>query len=190
MGLILAGGKAERMGGVNKGAQTLFNKPLVEHVIDKLQPQVKTLFISANQYVEFYEKYGFSIIADERPDFSGPLAGLEAAMKNAIEYDWICCTPVDTPFIPSDLVIKLLSHATNKNANCAMVVHDQIKEPLLCLVHTKLLESLSNFLNEGHHSVGQWLQKENALEVDFKTDKSAFININFKYQLHSLNGAP
>ena len=105
-GVILAGGRAQRMGGCDKGLIKLLGKPLVEYVIRALKPQVAEMIINANRNRERYAAYGYPIIADLMDGFYGPLAGMASAMQ-AARTPYIVTTPCDSPFVPSDLVKRL-----------------------------------------------------------------------------------
>ena len=85
-GLILAGGRAQRMGGIDKGLIPFRGKALIESAIQALQDQVGEILINANRNISQYSSYGYPVIVDETPNFSGPLAGFSAGLK-------ICTTP-------------------------------------------------------------------------------------------------
>lgn len=81
-GLILAGGRAQRMGGIDKGLIPFHGKPLIESAISRLKPQVSTILINANRSITKYAHYGYPVLMDETPDFSGPLAGFSVGLKH------------------------------------------------------------------------------------------------------------
>ena len=185
-GLILAGGKARRMGGLNKGAQQLNQQTLFEHVIRALSPQVNRIVVSANQYLDFYAKAGFPIYSDIREGFVGPLGGIETILKRRSDIQWLFCTPVDTPFIPSNLVATLCSEAQK---NKALAVFPRIGVqiyPLHCLIHASLLNSLVDYLDKGERSVQRWLNAHSVI-VNLETSGNEFININTMEELLELN---
>src|SRR5678816_3410052 len=105
-GVILAGGQGRRMGGVDKGLQTLRGRPMIEWVLERLKPQVAEIVINANQNVPTYERYGHRVVADEIGGFAGPLAGLHAGLK-AAAHPLVVTVPCDSPFLPKDLVFRL-----------------------------------------------------------------------------------
>jgi molybdopterin-guanine dinucleotide biosynthesis protein A len=86
-GIVLAGGKGSRMGGVDKGLQPLRGKPMVEWVLARLTPQVSEIIINANQNVPVYARYEHRVVSDQIGGFAGPLAGLHAGL-NAAKYPW------------------------------------------------------------------------------------------------------
>ncbi|MGE5945425.1 MAG: molybdenum cofactor guanylyltransferase MobA, partial [Betaproteobacteria bacterium] len=110
-GVVLAGGMGRRMGGVDKGLLELRGRPLAAWVVDRLRPQVDHLLINANQNRERYAEFGCPVVADEIPDFAGPLAGLHAALSAATT-PLVATAPCDSPFLPETLVSRLFSALT------------------------------------------------------------------------------
>jgi molybdopterin-guanine dinucleotide biosynthesis protein A len=106
-GVVLAGGRGSRMGGIDKGLQLLKGKALWRHVADALQPQVTKLVISANRNLDCWRSSGYPIITDSLNDFPGPLAGMLSVMHQ-VEGEWFLFCPCDTPFIPSFLATRLI----------------------------------------------------------------------------------
>ena len=86
--VILAGGKGRRLEGQDKGLVVYQDKPLIQHVIERIQPQVANIVINANRNQEEYKRFGFPVISDEMSDFQGPLAGFSTAMKS-VKTDFI-----------------------------------------------------------------------------------------------------
>src|SRR5438309_5604186 len=105
-GVILAGGQGSRMGGVDKGLQAFRGKPMVAHVIERLEPQVSEVLINANRNPEDYSRFGHRVIADEIEGFAGPLAGFERGLVHAT-HELVVTAPCDSPFLPLDLVARL-----------------------------------------------------------------------------------
>ena len=118
-GVILAGGLGRRMGGVDKGLQNLNGRPLVQWVLDRLTPQVDTVLISANQNLLRYGEFGCPVVPDRIPDFSGPLAGLHAALSQSTS-PLLATVPCDSPFLPADLVQRLHSALETEGAELAV----------------------------------------------------------------------
>ncbi len=185
-GLILAGGRARRMGGLNKGAQQLNRQTLFEHIVQALSPQVNHIVISANQYLDFYAKAGFPIYSDIREGFIGPLGGIETVLKCHSNIQWLFCTPVDTPYIPSNLVATLYSEAKKNKALAVFPRIDTQTYPLHCLIHASLLNSLMEYLDKGERSVQRWLNAHSVI-VNLETSGNEFININTMEELLELN---
>ncbi len=184
-GLVLAGGQASRMGYINKGAMMLHSKSLAETVIEAIKPQVGNLYISANDYVDYYKQFPYPVFKDIRPGFLGPLAGIESVLTNVKDIEWLFCTPIDTPYIPADLAAQLLDAVRDAGGRCALPVNNGLPHSLHCLVHASLLPSLTEFLDSGGRSVGVWLRQCGLIEVEIKAEPKAFININTRDDLQS-----
>ena len=136
-GLILAGGRGMRMGGVDKGLQTLQGKPMILHVIQRLQPQVDRIMINANQNLDRYREFNFPVCADEKNDYAGPLAGMQAGLIHC-ETAYMLTAPCDTPMLPTDLVTQLATALEKSKADIAVAntkQHDRIqRQPVFCLM--------------------------------------------------------
>ena len=105
-GVILAGGRGSRMGGVDKGLQDLQGRPLVQWVLERLAPQVDSVLINANRNLPRYAGFGCPVLPDLIPDFAGPLAGLQAALAGAAT-PLVATVSCDSPLLPADLVRRL-----------------------------------------------------------------------------------
>ena len=176
-GLILAGGRATRMGGVDKGLVEFGGRPLVEHVVERLRPQVSALIISANRNAECYARYGARVVADAantHESFAGPLAGLLAWMR-AAPTGWIACVPCDAPFVPLDLVARLAQG--RGGAPAAFACTADRAQPVFCLLRTDLDENLAHALHAGVRKTEAWLASVGAAAVAFD-DEAAFANLN------------
>ncbi|MES2635961.1 MAG: molybdenum cofactor guanylyltransferase, partial [Pseudomonadota bacterium] len=100
--IILSGGRATRMGGVDKGLLRLQNQPLIQHVIKRLSPQVDEIFINANREIVQYQAFGYPVLQDSHANFIGPLAGFSLGLQHA-KHDYVLTVPCDSPFLPMDL---------------------------------------------------------------------------------------
>ena len=105
-GLVLAGGRGQRLGGVDKGLQPWHGRALVDHAIERLAPQVAEVMISANRNAADYASRGARVLADAHGDFRGPLAGMLAGLRAAAT-PWLAVVPCDSPRLPIDLVERL-----------------------------------------------------------------------------------
>lgn len=182
-GVVLAGGRGSRMGGIDKGLQALNGKPLWRHVADRLQPQVTKLVISANRNLDSWQRSGYPIIADTVHDFPGPLAGMLSVMDQ-VEGEWFLFCPCDTPFIPSFLATRLIQQ---KNASPAVWVHDGERDhPAVALVNREVIGELEAYLAAGERRVMVFLRKIGGHSVDFSDVKSAFVNVNTLDDLQSM----
>ena len=182
--LILAGGQGSRLGGQDKGLVKFQGKPLIEHVLKRLQPQLANIIINANRNVEKYHQYNYPVISDKRTGFQGPLAGIEAGLSIA-RTAYILTLPCDGPFIPVDLVRRMID-ATNNSQAMVAVVHDgEYMQSVYALIPAFLLGNLCDFLQKDNRKVGQWLQQQKPVFVDFSDQKNAFTNINTASQKSS-----
>lgn len=186
-GVILAGGQASRMGGVNKGAQILGTQSLASLILHKVQPQVSDIYFSANEFFEDFQSFGYPVFKDLRLNHQGPLAGIEAVMSLSGHKGWFFCTPVDTPFLPLDIVRRLLLTVSQEKSLCTYPIHQEKKEPLHCLLHYSLLPSLSEFLDNGGRSVWRFLNSQKAVETVLPHDHTSFLNFNTLEELNNLN---
>lgn len=182
-GVVLAGGRATRMGGIDKGLQRLNGKALWRHVADSLEPQVTNLVISANRNLDSWQSSGYPIITDSLNDFPGPLAGMLSVMQQ-IESEWFLFCPCDTPFIPSFLAKRLIQQ---KKSSPVVWVHDGERDhPAIALVNREVIAELEIYLAGGERRVMVFMRKIGGHSVDFSDVKSAFINVNTLNDLQSM----
>ncbi|WP_290372096.1 molybdenum cofactor guanylyltransferase MobA [uncultured Parasutterella sp.] len=177
--VLLAGGEAKRMGRVNKGFQPLNGAVLAEHVLSSLKHQTSDIYISANSYADEYAlRFPFPVFPDIRDDFLGPLAGIETVLTRAPNIEWLFCCPVDTPYIPDNLVPSLLNNAITLGRTAAYPCHNGKAEPLHCLLHSSVLPELTAYLDADKRSVFRFLNSVDAVEVPIETEDDSFINLN------------
>jgi molybdopterin-guanine dinucleotide biosynthesis protein A len=181
-GVILAGGLGRRMGGVDKGLQLLHGKPLVGHVVERLAPQVGPLLINANRSQVEYAAFGYPVLADQIPDFAGPLAGLHAALS-ASATPLVVTAPCDSPFLPPDLVSHLHAGMLGAGADIAIARADGRLHPVFCLCRKTLLPQLDIYLKGGGRRVAEWCAGQGACVVDFDDQVAAFGNFNTLVEL-------
>ncbi|HOL64652.1 MAG TPA: molybdenum cofactor guanylyltransferase MobA [Accumulibacter sp.] len=175
-GVILAGGMSRRMGGVDKGLQLLQGRPMLRWVIDRFRPQVDRLLINANRHQAEYADFGCQVISDVFPGFAGPLAGLHAAMVTSGD-ELVACVPCDSPFLPADLVSRLLSGLNAVDAAVAVARTEQRRQPVFNLCRRDVLPKLTDFLSNGGRKVDLWLASVPVVELTF-ADGGAFENLN------------
>jgi molybdopterin-guanine dinucleotide biosynthesis protein A len=188
-GVILAGGLGRRMGGIDKGLQELRGQTMVHRVIERLAPQVDELLINANRNVERYAAFGHRVVPDRIPDYAGPLAGLHAALSAATQ-PLVATAPCDSPFLPADLVSRLLSALTTTNADLAVARTFDQPHPVFCLCKREVLPHLSEFLASGGHKFEHWYATLKAVEVAFDDEAEAFENINTREELDRWAATP
>ncbi|OOF42328.1 molybdenum cofactor guanylyltransferase MobA [Rodentibacter rarus] len=175
--VILAGGKARRMGGRDKGLQLLLGKSLIQHVIEVLQPQISTIAINANRNVADYAKLGFPVFSDELPDFQGPLSGMLTALEQA-KTDFVLFTPCDSPFFPNNLLEKLKSAVENDRTLIAYAADEARPHPTFCLMSVQLKEKLRQYLASGERRLLQFMHENGGKSVIFNRTEGRFVNFN------------
>ncbi|MGF6239157.1 molybdopterin-guanine dinucleotide biosynthesis protein A [Paraburkholderia sp. GAS38] len=192
-GLVLAGGRGTRMGGVDKGLQLLHGEPLAAHVLKRLAPQTGPLLLSANRHAEVYAglgaPFGAAVVADTLAGFPGPLAGLLAGLR-AAGTDFVLSAPCDSPGLPADLAARLGEALDAHGADIATVTttdaHGQTSiHPVFALLRTSLADDLAAFLDAGERKVRAWYARHKTVEVAF-ADERAFYNINSLQELADL----
>lgn len=187
-GLVLAGGRGSRMGGVDKGLQNHRGVPLALHALLRLQPQVGELMINANRNLGAYEAFGAPVWPDTTADFPGPLAGLMAGLERC-ETPYLVSVPCDTPDFPEDLVERLAQAMVAEDAEIAMAATWEggslRTQPVFCLLHAHLMESLVAFLQSGERKIDRWTGRHRVAVVAFDVP-AAFFNANTMAELQQL----
>ncbi len=183
--IILAGGQATRMNGVDKGLVILQNKPLIAHVIARLKPQADEIFINANREIAAYEAFDYPVLQDENADFIGPLAGFSLGLQH-VKYEYVLTVPCDSPLLPLDLADRLLNGMAEARAEIAVASSDGNTHPVFCLMKKSVLPSLIEFLEAGERKVSAWQKSLNYIEVDFSDNSAEFTNLNTFEDLKTL----
>lgn len=184
--VILAGGQARRMGGADKGLLLLNGRPLIAWVLERIQPQVDEIIISANRNQEQYAHFGFPVISDEIPDYAGPLAGLHRAMQTA-RNALILTVPCDTPFLPIDLAPKLSAALMRESAQIAIPRAGGRTHHAVMLCQQNLAPNLAAYLVSGERKVMEWQRRLNQVVVPFD-EAEAFTNFNTPEDLEKATG--
>jgi molybdenum cofactor guanylyltransferase len=187
-GVVLAGGKGTRMGGVDKGLQNHQGIPLAMHALLKLQQQVGKVIVNANRNIAAYEAFGADVFLDTTPDFAGPLAGFLTGLSNC-ETPWMMTVPCDSPNFPADLVQRLATAALAVDADIAYPVTTENGQaqthPVFCLMNTRITDSLMQFIDSGGRKIDAWFARHDAVTVPFD-DAAAFFNANTVQELARL----
>jgi len=187
-GLILAGGRGARMGGVDKGLQSHLGMPLAMHALLRLGPQVGELMINANRNLGAYESMGVPVWPDTLPDYAGPLAGFLTGLERC-ETAYLMTVPCDSPCFPEDLVERLAAALVRDDAEIAMAAtleNGTVRtHPVFCLLHASLIESLVRFTAGGQRKIDRWTAQHRCVEVVFE-DATAFVNANTPGELQQL----
>lgn len=182
-GVILAGGRARRMGGVDKALVELAGQRLIDHVLVRLGPQVAATAISVNDPTETWHAFGLPLLPDSFPERRGPLAGLLAGLDWAAAkgYDAIVTAAADTPFLPRDLVAGLLAARGAQGVAIAASPDPAGRlrpHPVFGLWPVTLREDLRFALLTGARRVGQWAQDHETGQACFDGAADPFFNIN------------
>ena len=200
-GLILAGGRGSRMGGVDKGLQSYNGLPMALHTLTRLQigGSVGQVMINANRNLAAYESFGAAVWPDVLADYAGPLAGFLTGLERC-ETPYLVTVPCDTPRLPLDLVPRLVRAMQDQDAEIAMAAAPEAgaegqlqlrPQPVFCLLRVSLLESLVAFTHEGGRKIDAWTARHNTVLTPFNLpgdDPRAFFNANTLAELRELEG--
>ena len=191
-GLVLAGGRGSRMGGVDKGLQLHLGVALALHALNRLRPQVGALMVNANRNLASYQAMGAPVWPDEIADFSGPLAGMLAGLAHC-GTPYLATAPCDTPNFPLDFVARLAHGLDTNKAEIAIVyTHEDGKlraQPVFCLMKTSLRDGLKTFIDSGERKTGLFAAHHHSAKVVFD-DAAAFANANTLSELAHLQINP
>jgi len=196
-GLVLAGGRGSRMGGLDKGLQNFNGTPLALHTVLRLQMQegglIGELMLNANRNLSAYEAFGALVWPDTLSDFAGPLAGFMTGLERC-ETPYLLTAPCDTPLFPLDLAQRLAQAFEDEDTEIAMAAaleeDGQLRpQPVFCLMRVELLESLVAFTQSGGRKIDAWTAQHKTVIVPFNQsgdDPRAFHNTNTLAELHAL----
>ena len=184
-GVILAGGRARRMGGEDKGLLPFRGQPMVAHAIRIVAPQVSELFINANRNLAAYRALGFPVVNDGVGEFFGPLAGMLAAMEVA-NAPYVLSVPCDSPLLADDYAERMLEALINQDADLSAAHDGQRLQPVFALLATKLTGSLRAYLESGERKIDRWFADRKMALADFSDRPEMFRNINTPEELRAL----
>lgn len=183
-GVLLAGGMARRMGGGDKGFKEIGGEPLLARVIARAAPQVSALVLNANGDPARFSRFGLPVVPDSVPGFAGPLAGvlagLEWAKTNAPGASWVASFPTDAPFLPRDLVARLLDAARSQGADLACASSGGRRHPVAGVWPVELTDDLRHAVaEEGIRKVEDWTGRYRVAAADYPVDPfDPFFNAN------------
>ncbi|SHF13414.1 molybdenum cofactor guanylyltransferase [Modicisalibacter ilicicola DSM 19980] len=173
--LVLAGGQGRRMGGVDKGWTLLNGRPLIVHVLSRLEGQAGQVLINANRSLDAYGRLGPRVVSDLEGDFQGPLMGMLSGMATA-STPWVLVVPCDTPALPETLVQRMVAGI---GENDIAVAHDgQRAHPVVALIRRALVDDLRETLAAGERKIDRWYARHDWCHVDFSDQPLAFANLN------------
>ena len=187
--LVLAGGRATRMGGVDKGLQPFHGVPLALHALRRLQsansPLISAFAINANRHLDAYTQWGSPVWSDTLPEQPGPLAGMLSGLRHCTT-SHLLTVPCDAPHFPLDLIERLAQAFGQPGVEMAVAsAPDEEgvlrRQPVFALMQIKLGDGLEAYVRSGGRKVGQWMGEHRTVEVAFNhpgDDPAAFANIN------------
>ena len=178
------------MGSVDKGLQTLQGRPMVAHVHERLAFQVATVLISANRHHDEYRAWSHQVMSDGRPDYPGPLAGIETALaalaRGQPALPWLVTAPCDAPRLPLDLVSRLAQAAAAGQCQVAIAHDGERVHPVFALIHVDALPVLRAYIASGRRRADGWYESLPSVQVDFSDCPHAFVNLNTRDELDAL----
>jgi molybdopterin-guanine dinucleotide biosynthesis protein A len=201
-GLVLAGGRGSRMGGLDKGLQPFNGIALALHTLRRLHNGggVGQIVINANRNLDAYESFGTAVWPDGIADYAGPLAGFLTGLERCTT-PYLVTVPCDTPLLPLDLVPRLAEALERQAAEIAMVSSPEVDrdgliqmrtQPVFCLIRVELLDSLSKFTQNGGRKIVRWTDQHRTVTVPFNLpgdNPTAFCNANSLAELHQLENS-
>lgn len=178
IGVILAGGQARRLGGVDKGLVEVGGRRMIEWIVDGLGPQVDTIVINANRNPDRYRRFGFPVVADRLSSYQGPLAGVAAALDGVPDGAAILTVPCDSPMLPPDLAARLLGALEAQRAELAVAHDGERLQPVHALIPAALRASLDAYLATGERAMHGWYARHRMATADFSDRRDLFLNLN------------
>ena len=176
-GLVLAGGLARRMGGIDKGLVVLAGKPMIEHVLAGLAPQVGRVLINANRNLEQYGGYGYEVVSDTLEGYLGPLAGALSALE-VIDTEFLLTVPCDSPLVAPDLAGRMYAALRSGQADLAVAHDGRRQQPVFLLLKRGLAADLEAYLASGERKIDRWFARHRVAEADLSDRPDSFINVN------------
>ncbi|HAK52200.1 MAG TPA: molybdenum cofactor guanylyltransferase [Gammaproteobacteria bacterium] len=178
--IILAGGASRRMGNLDKAWCSYQGKPLIQHVIDTIEPQVNHVIISCGESSERFQSLPYRYCIDTEAGFQGPLKGITSC-ADSVNTDYVFVVPCDMPLLPSDIVQHLKETLGD---NLIALPNDGIRDQhLVFLCKAQAIDSIRDYLESGAKSVVGWITRLTPVIADFSANAEAFLNVNTSAQL-------
>lgn len=176
--VILAGGRARRMGGQDKGLLKINGTPMVTFIVQALRPQIPSLLINANRNLDQYSAICHCrTIPDMIEGFAGPLAGIASAMEK-MQTPLLLTVPCDSPCLAENYASRMYQSMIQHNADICVARDGERLQPVFALLRSNLLPSLRKYLQQGNHKIDEWYAQHHMVEVDFSDYPEMFLNIN------------
>ena len=171
-GVLLAGGLSRRMGGGDKCLRPLGGRAILARVIERARPQVRALALNANGDPARFAAFGLPVVADPVEEFAGPLAGVLAGFEWARASrplcPWLASFATDAPFVPGDLVRRLMAAVEAGRARMACAASGGRAHPVFGLWPVALADELRRALVEEQvRKVDVWTARFRLVEVEF-----------------------
>jgi|GEM_PF-8686 len=186
-GVVLAGGRARRMGGEDKGLIGFKGRPLASYALEALDSVAAHILINANRNRDAYARFGYPVIADRTDTFDGPLAGLLSAMR-AAETPYVLTVPCDSPLVTGRLLERLCRAMAETGAELCAAHDGERLQPVFLLADRRLADSLERYLASGQRKIDLWIEQHRLALADFGDHPELFANINTPEELASLEG--
>jgi len=186
-GVILAGGRARRMGGEDKGLIRFKGRPLASYALEALDSVAAHILINANRNRDAYARFGYPVISDQTDTFDGPLAGLLSAMR-AAETPYVLTVPCDSPLVTGRLLERLCRVMQETGAELCAAHDGERLHPVFLLAERRLADSLERYLAGGQRKIDLWLEQHRLALVDFSDHPELFANVNTPGELAALEG--
>lgn len=174
--VLLAGGRATRLGGIDKGRLQVRGRPLAEYPLRVLEARARNVFVSANRSLAAYRAYGHPVLPDVDYPGAGPLAGIHEAMKR-MDGEWLLVLPCDAPGVQVALLDRLLA-ARRPGDKALVAAAGGRRHPTFSLLHRRTHAALRAALAGGRHGFDAWLQGLGARVVDCSDHPEWFTNLN------------
>ena len=181
-GVVLAGGKARRMGGEDKGLVVYRGRPLVAYALDALRMVTGTILINANRNLDKYAHFGYSVIEDLTESFDGPLAGLLSAMRSA-QTEYVLTAPCDCPHVDGALLGRLYDSMLAEEALLCAAFDGKRLHPVFLIAQCRLADDLAAYLASGQRKMETWLKSHHLALADYSDHPEIFVNINTREEL-------
>jgi molybdopterin-guanine dinucleotide biosynthesis protein A len=188
-GVILAGGRATRMGGQDKGLLPLAGQPMAVHAASLLRAQVGEVLVNANRNLGDYRALGYRVVEDQAGEFFGPLAGMLAALETAGDRPYLLFAPCDSPLLPNDYAQRMFAALIRESAELSVAHNGERLQPVFALLGAELRASLASYLTSGKRKIDRWFAHHTMATVDFSDHPEMFLNINTPEELAELEAS-
>lgn len=176
-GIVLAGGRARRMGGIDKGLIPLCGGTMIEQVLGRLTEQVGAVIINANRNLDTYAAMGHPVAPDRDDSYAGPLAGMSSGL-HAAETPLCITVPCDSPLIGADIAARLHAALETAGAEIAVAHDGERAHPVVNIMESGLAASIDEFLAAGERKIDRWFDRHHWVYADFSDRPEYFINVN------------